>query len=105
MEVLGLDFTIIMAVVGVLVAITNIVVEVLKKATWDKLPTNILAVIIAEVLTLATGIAYCQINDIPMVWYIIVGFITTGFAVAYAAMFGFDKLKEVLNASKNEVSE
>ena len=47
------DWSVILSIVGVLVIVTNIVVQVLKKLTWDKLPTNILAVLIAMALTLA----------------------------------------------------
>ena len=32
-----------------------------------------------------------------MTWYIIVALIVGGFMVAYAAMFGFDKLKQVMD--------
>ena len=52
----------IITIVGVLVALTNVIVEVTKKATWDKLPTNALALIVAVVLTLAAGFAYCQFS-------------------------------------------
>ena len=45
------DWSVILSIVGVLVIVTNIVVQVLKKLTWDKLPTNILAVLIAMALT------------------------------------------------------
>lgn len=77
--------------------------EVAKKATWDKLPTNILALIVAVALTLAAGFAYCQIEAITITWYIVVAFVVVGFMVAYAAMFGFDKLKEIMNwGEKNE---
>ena len=33
-----------LSIIGVLVVLTNIVVQVLKKVTWDKLPTNALAI-------------------------------------------------------------
>lgn len=88
--------------IGVLVALTNIVVEVLKKATWDKLPTNILALIIGEVLTIIAGIAYLQMNSMEILWYYIAALIVGGFMVSYAAMFGFDKLKEVMDWTKKE---
>jgi len=39
---------------------------------------------------------YCAIKDISVTWYYITGAIAVGFMVAYAAMFGFDKLKEIL---------
>lgn len=98
-----MELSIIITIIGVLVALTNIVVEVVKKSTWDKLPTNVLALIVAVALTLAAGFAYCQIEAITITWYIVVAFVVVGFMVAYAAMFGFDKLKEIMNwGEKNE---
>lgn len=86
----------VISIIGVLVVLTNIVVQVLKKATWGKLPTNILAIIVSMVLTLVTFFAYCQINAIAVVWYMVVAAVVLGFLVSYVAMFGFDKLKEAL---------
>lgn len=91
-----LNLSTILTIVGILVVLTNIVVQVLKKATWEKLPTNILAIIVSMVLTLVTFFAYCQIKAIAVVWYMVVAAVVLGFLVAYAAMFGFDKLKEAL---------
>lgn len=90
------DWSLILSIVGVLVVITNIIVQVLKKLTWDKLPTNILATLVALLLTLAAFFAYCQINGITVVWYTVAAAVVLGFFVAYAAMFGFDKLKEAI---------
>ena len=92
-----MEITMLVTIIGVLVALTNVIVEVAKKATWDKLPTNIVALIVAEVLTLGSGIAYCQIESVAITWYIVAGLIVSGFMVAYAAMFGFDKLREIMN--------
>jgi len=91
-----LNLSTILTIVGILVVLTNIVVQVLKKATWEKLPTNILAIIVSMVLTLVAFFAYCQIKAIAVVWYMVVAAVVLGFLVAYAAMFGFDKLKEAL---------
>ena len=90
------DWSVILSIVGVLVIVTNIVVQVLKKLTWDKLPTNILAVLIAMALTLAAFFAYCQIKELAVVWYMVAAAVVMGFFVAYAAMFGFDKLREAI---------
>lgn len=92
-----MDMSVIITIIGVLVAITNIIVEVTKKATWDKIPTNVLALIVAIVLTLVAGIAYFQIKAIAVTWYMVAALIVLGFMVAYAAMFGFDKLREIMN--------
>ena len=85
-------------IIGALVAVTNIIVEVLKKLTWDKIPTNILATIVALVLTMAAFFAWTSYAGIAIVWYYVVAAFVAGMMVAYAAMFGFDKLKEVLNS-------
>lgn len=93
------DLTVIIPILGVLVALTNVIVQVVKKATWDKLPTNIVALAVAETLTVAAGIAYFQIRAVAMTWYIVAALIVGGFMVAYAAMFGYDKLLEIMDWS------
>lgn len=91
-----LNWSVIISIIGVLVVLTNIVVQVLKKVTLDKLPTNALAMIVSLVLTLGAFFAYCSINGIAVVWYMVFAAVVLAFMVAYAAMFGFDKLKEAL---------
>ena len=83
-----LNWSVIISIIGVLVVLMNIVVQVLKKVTWDKLPTNALAMIVSLVLTLGAFFAYCSIKGIAVVWYMV-------FAAVVLA-FGFDKLKEAL---------
>jgi len=95
-----LNWSVILSIVGILVVLTNIIVQVLKKVTWDRIPTNILAVIVSIVLTLAAFFAYCQINAISVVWYMVFAAVVLGILVAYAAMFGFDKLREALGQIK-----
>lgn len=80
----------------VLMVVTNIIVEVLKKLTWGKLPTNILAFVVAMTVTLLAFFATCQIAGVAVTWYMIVAAIVLGVFVAYAAMFGFDKLRQTL---------
>lgn len=86
----------ILATVFGLTVVTNIVTEVVKKITWDKIPTNLMVVIIAEVLTLASGAAYAQFTNIDISWFHGFGAFVIGLFVAYAAMFGFDKFKQAL---------
>lgn len=99
----NINMSTLLIIIGALVAVVNIITEVLKKLTWDKVPTNVLVVIISEVLTIAAGGAYAQINDIGIRWYYVGASIIVGIFVAYAAMFGFDKLKEAINwGGRNE---
>ncbi len=87
---------IILPMVLVLMVVTNIIVEVLKKLTWEKMPTNVLAFTVAMVVTLLAFFAVCQIMGVPITWYMVVGAIVLGIFVAYAAMFGFDKFKQTI---------
>ena len=91
-----LNLSTILTIIGILVVLTNIVVQVLKKLTWDRLPTNVLAVVVSMILTLVTFFAYCQINAIAVVWYMVAAAVVMGFMVSYAAMFGYDKLMEAI---------
>lgn len=95
-----IDIAVLLPVIGALVAMVNIVTQVIKKATWDKLPTNIVVLLLSVALTMAAFFAYAQINSVSVTWYMIVGAVVCGFAVAYAAMFGFDKLKETIGGTK-----
>ena len=92
---LTLNISAIVAIIGALTVLTNIIVEVLKRATWEKMPTNLLAIIVAMVLTLVAFFGYMAV-----MWYYVAAAVVVGFAVAYAAMFGFDKLKEALGQIK-----
>ena len=84
-----------MAVVLALTIITNIVVQVLK-GLCSKLPNNILAFIVALVVTGAAFYVYVCVEDVAVAPWMLVGLLGIAFAVALAAMFGFDKFKEAL---------
>ena len=92
--------SIILFLVLVLMVVTNIVTEVLKGLVWQKLPTNILAFLVAMTVTLLAFFAVCQIMGIRVVWYMIVGAVVLGIFVAYAAMYGFDKFKQTIEQIK-----
>lgn len=95
-----IDVSVLLPIIGALVAVVNIVTQVLKKVTWDKLPTNILVLLLSVALTVAAFFAYAQITALAVTWYMVAAAVVAGFAVAYAAMFGFDKLKETIGGVK-----
>ena len=84
--------TIVLSAMGLLVFATTIIVEVVK-GLFKRVPTNIVAVIVALIVTILAVIILCTMLSIPIVWYYIVGAVLLGVFVAYAAMFGFDKFK------------
>ena len=88
--------SIILPVALALMIVTNIIVEVVKGLTWGKLPTNVLAFFVAMAVTLLAFFAMCQIAGVQVTWYMVVGAIVLGFLVCFAAMYGFDKLKQTM---------
>lgn len=88
------DNRIVLVAVGLLTLVTNAVVEVLKHIFWDKIPTNLLVVIVAETLTLASGFAWAHIAGAEVLWFHVIAAVVAGLVVAGSAMFGFDKFKE-----------
>ena len=78
-----------------LTALVNIVTEVAKR-TFDWVQgskvINVFVLALSLILTVAVFTAYWQIKQMELAWYVIAAFIIVGFLVAYAAMFGYDKL-------------
>lgn len=88
--------TSLMSVALGLTILTNIVVQVIKGITYDKIPTNLLAFIVAFIVTGCAFYIWVSVEGITIAAWMIVGAIGLAFAVALAAMFGFDKLKELI---------
>lgn len=53
---------------------------------------NAFVLVLSLILTVGIFTAYWQIKQMELAWYVIAAFIIVGFLVAYAAMFGYDKL-------------
>ena len=87
-------------VIACLVFGVNIIVEVIKK-NFPKLPTTLLSTVISLALTVTAFFAWAAYVDLVIWWYHIVGAVILGLFVAYAAMFGFDKFKQVFERLKN----
>ncbi len=89
------DVTVLTMLIGLLTFGTNVVTEVLKKVI-PKIPGQLLATIVAMALTVGAFFAYASAAGIGVEWYMAAGAVVTGFFVSYAAQFGFDKLKELI---------
>lgn len=85
----------ILLIISVLTALVNIVTEVAKR-TFDWVQgskaINVFVLALSLILTVGVFTAYWQVKQMAITWYIIAAFIIIGFLVAYAAMFGYDKL-------------
>ena len=87
----------ILMVLPLLVALTNMITNVIKGlceafATHAKL----IAPLVAVVLTLLATAAYLQVFSVAATWYWFAGGAVAGLVVAYVAMNGYDGLYEDL---------
>lgn len=96
-----IDISVLISAIGVLTILTNLIVEVEKKVLRN-VPANLIAVAVAMVLTMVAFFAYTDTLSIDILWYHYAAAVVVGFLVAYAAMFGFDKLKETLLRLKEQ---
>lgn len=82
--------SIILTVLLTLVTTVTMVVEVVKRLI-PKVPTDLVVFIISIALTVVALFICAEIMEITVMWYYAVGAVVLGIAVAYAAMFGWDK--------------
>ena len=79
MQYIPLAVSAILLAALILTVITNIITQVVKKITWDKIPTNILAVLVAMAVTLLAFFAVCQIMGWAVTWYMVAGAVAGAF--------------------------
>lgn len=85
----------VLGIAGTLAAINTIVVEVLKNVLPKKIPTKLVAMISAMVITLGYVFIFGTITPQSIILAMLGGFV-----VAFISMFGFDSLKDVFERFK-----
>ena len=95
------QITTLMCAVGAIAFVVSVITQVLKGVKpLDKLPTDILVFILSIVLTLVAFFAYASYAGLIVLWYYVVGAVIGGFIVAFVAMYGWTKLKELWDRFK-----
>lgn len=90
-----------MTIVGALALTVSVVIEVIKNiGVLAKVPTDIVVIVLSIALSVATFFTYAAVAGIAIVWYYIVGTILGGFFVSFVAMYGWDKLTELIERFK-----
>lgn len=85
-----------MIAIGVLAFVVSVIAEVIKGiGVLKKVPTDIVVIILSMVLTIVAFFAYAQYASLVVTWYLVVAAIIGGFFVAFIAMYGWSKLKEL----------
>ena len=93
--------TVILGITGVLVFVVQVVVEVIKRLpVINRVPTNIVVLVLSIGATVGCLCGYKTYIEGTSLWYEYVLAVAGGFIVAYIAMFGWGKLKELWERCK-----
>ena len=85
--------TVVVAAVLVLIALTNVFTQVVKKLiNREKYPAQVVVFVIAEALTYLTMAIMCSILAVQILRYYWVLAFIVGVLVTYGAIFGYDNL-------------
>lgn len=79
-----------------LMLLVNIITEVLKNVL-NTIPANAIVLALSIITTIIAMFIWLDVNLIRFAWWMIPVAIGVAFMVAYAAMFGFDKFKQMVD--------
>ena len=75
---------------------TDIITQVIKKVTYDKIPTNIICAVIANILAVIACFIGVSMGVYELQWYYVVIAVILGIFAAFIGMNGFDKFMQTL---------
>lgn len=96
--------SIILTALLVLVTTVTMIVEVVKRLV-PKVPTDFVVFIISIALAVVAMFVCAEVMKITVMWYYAVGAVVLGIAVAYAAMFGWDKFTSLWTRLKEYIKK
>ena len=96
--------SIILAIMLGLVTAVTMIVEVVKRLL-PSVPTDLVVFIISIAITVIAMFICAEIMNITVMWYYAVGAVVLGIAVAYAAMFGWDRFTALWSRLKDYKEE
>lgn len=93
--------TMVLIVIGVLAFVTSVIVQTIKEMPMFKdVPTELVALAVAEIVAVVATCAGCNYFRIMILWYYIVAAIIAGFFIYMIATGGWDKLKSIWERTK-----
>ena len=93
-----------MFALGVLAFVTALIVQAVKEwPMFAKVPTSLVAMVVALVLTLVAFFAGASYLCIAVVWYMVFAAVVVGFLVWYIATNGWEKFSELWGRYKKDM--
>jgi uncharacterized membrane protein len=91
----------ILFIFGVLAFITSIIVQAIKEMPNLKdIPTELIALIVSELVTILSIVSFCSYKQISAEWYFYTGSVIAGFFVYMIATGGWEKVNAIWEKSK-----
>lgn len=91
----------IITVAGIMVFLVQLTIQLIKNLPGiSKVPTDIVTMVLSVIYSEMALVIYGQYTQQAFAWYYYVGTFFGGLVVAYVAMFGWSKLKELWDRSK-----
>lgn len=88
-------------IIGVLAFLTSVIVQTIKEMPYLKdVPTSLVALVVAEIITVLALFTGCQYFTVIIMWYYVTSAIIAGFIVYLVATGGWEKLKEIWDRTK-----
>ena len=85
-----------------LVAVVTMIVEVVKRLV-PKIPTDLVVFVVSVVVAILALMIYAAVMKIITPWYFWVAAVALGIAVAYIAMFGWEKFTALWSRLKEHM--
>ena len=104
MSTLSVAITFLVVALFVITLATDIITQVIKKVTYDKIPTNIVCLIVALILAIVVCFVGAAMGIYELMWFHFVVAIIVGFFAAFIGMNGFDKFVQTIDQYKDILS-
>lgn len=101
-----INLTTLIMVISALAFIVSVFTEVTKNISiFKKIPTDLQVLTVSVLLTVLSYFAYASYSNGKITWYYIVGAIVIGLFVAFVAMYGWDKFRQLWVRFNNTESD
>lgn len=96
------NLTTLIMVIAVLAFVVSVFTEVTKNISiLKKIPTDLQVLTVSVLLTVLSYFAYVSYSNAKIIWYYIIGSVIIGFFVAFVAMYGWDKFRQLWDRFKS----
>ena len=96
------NLTTLIMVIAVLAFVVSVFTEVTKNISiLKKIPTDLQVLTVSVLLTVLSYFAYVSYSNAKIIWYNIIGSVVIGFFVAFVAMYGWDKFRQLWERFKS----